>query len=50
MSKGKLVVDFKLKHKWLIMLISYPLVKMGFNAWIPKFCIKYGKPYFVEDK
>lgn len=50
MAKGKLMVDFKLKHTWLIALINYPLVKMGFNAWIPSFCIKIGKPYFVEGK
>lgn len=50
MVKGKLMVDFKLKHKWLIMLISYPLIKFGFKPWIPNFCIEVGEPYFVEGK
>ena len=44
------MVDFKLKHTWLIALINYPLVKMVFNARIPRFCIEFGKPYLAESE
>lgn len=50
MAKGNVKIDLQLKYTWLVMLINYPLVKMGFDVWIPKFCIEYGKPYFVENK
>lgn len=50
MAKGKLMMKFKVKHAWLIMLINYPLAKLGFDVYIPKFCIEYGKPYFVENE
>lgn len=50
MAKGTLKIGFKVKHAWLIMLIKYPLVKLGFDVYIPKFCIEYGKPYFVENE
>ncbi len=49
MAKGTLKMSLNVKHPWLIMLINYPLVKLGFDVWIPKFCIKYGKPYLVES-
>jgi len=50
MAKGTLMMSFKVKHAWLIMLINYPLVKFGFDVYIPKFCIEYGKPYFAENE
>ncbi|QDP48160.1 MAG: hypothetical protein Unbinned6437contig1000_14 [Prokaryotic dsDNA virus sp.] len=50
MAKGKLMVDFKIKHTWFIMPVNYMLINLGFNPWIPSFCIKLGKPYFVEGK
>lgn len=50
MAKGCVKIDFRIKYTWLIMLINYPLVKMGFDVWIPKLCIEFGKPYFVESK
>lgn len=50
MAKGRVEIKFEVKHAWLIMLINYPLTKLGFDVWIPDFCITYGKPYFVEDE
>lgn len=50
MAKGTLKIGFKVNHAWLIMLINYPLVKLGFDVYIPKFCIEYGKPYFEGNE
>lgn len=47
MSNAK--VDVSIRHIWLLMLINYPLVKMGFESRVPNFCVKVSKPYFVES-
>jgi hypothetical protein len=47
MSNAK--VDISIRHMWLIKLINYPLVTMGFYPYVPKMCVNVSKPYFVED-
>lgn len=48
MAMGNVKVDISIRHSWLLILINYPLVKMGFKPRVPKTCVKVSKPYFVE--
>ena len=48
-TTGKLKIDFTVRYKWLILLINYPLVKLGFEPYVPRICIKMGKPYFESE-
>lgn len=35
-----ITVGFKVKHIWLIKLINYPRMVLGFGPYIPRMCIK----------
>lgn len=48
MAMNSVKVDISVRYTWLLLLINYPLVKMGFKPRIPDFCLKVSKPYFVE--
>lgn len=48
MAMNNVKVDVSIRHAWLLILINYPLVKMGFEPYVPKICVKVSKPYFVE--
>lgn len=48
MAMSNVKVDVSIRHAWLLILINYPLVKMGFKPRVPNFCVNISKPYFVE--
>lgn len=50
MAKVNVKIDCEVKYVWLLMLINYPLTKLGFDVWIPDFCIKLGNPYLAGSE
>ena len=50
MAKANVKIDYEVKYIWFLMLINYPLTKLGFDVLVPDFCITYGKPYLAESK
>ncbi len=48
MATAQLKVDFSLRHVWLIKLINYPLVALGFKPYVPEFCMVVSEPYTTK--
>lgn len=48
MATVQLKVDVSLRHIWLIKLINYPLVALGFKPYVPDVCMRLSKPYTAK--
>lgn len=39
MALGTINARLRVKHMWLLKAINIPLILLGLDPWIPKFCI-----------